>query len=404
MTIVSSVVGQTLLLISAAIVGLCFSRLSRLQPELSCLLAGFGLSLLIPYWGIDSGVRADNLQALIFYVLLPVLIFESCWHMQPAQLKRWLKMIFCLAVPGVFVSCMVFATLSYVAIGHSEGFPLLAALMTGAILSATDPSAISNQLKALNAPTDLRLLLEGESLFNDATTIVLFSLLLGIATTGAGNSAIVLHFLSDFFGGFLLGAMIGLVAAIIVLILGQQACTKIVLLFTAFISYYLSEQILYASGVMSVMGAALISRYCLRDHQHFIEEIDSTWQWLGLLAGSILFVLMGLVITLDMFFDQWLAMLIAVAAALLARAATVYSSAQLSQRWQYHLANEWKPIMIWGGLRGAIAIALVLSLPTSLPYWWTLQSMVFAVVLFNLVIQGTSLSWVASALTQRTSD
>lgn len=400
MTIISSVVGQALLLVSTVIIGLCLSRLSRLQPELGCLLAGLGLSLLIPYWGIDSGVRADNLQPLIFYLLLPVLIFESCWHMQPAQLKRWLKTILCLAVPGVFIGCSLFAGVSYIAIGHSEGFPLIAALMAGAILSATDPSVIINQLKVLKTPADLRLLLEGESLFNDATSVALFSLLLGLATTGMSDSTIALTFLSSFFGGLLLGGVIGLVAAIVVLILGDHACTKIVLLFTAFISYYLSDQILPASGVMSVMGAALISRYCLRDHQHFIDDIDSTWQWLGLLTSSILFVLLGLVITLDMFVDQWLAMLIAIAAALLARTATVYGSARLSQAWQHSIVSEWRPIMIWGGLRGAIAIALVLSLPTSLPYWWTLQSMVFAVVLFNLVVQGTSLVWMKAVPTK----
>ena len=93
-------------------------------------------------------------------------------------------------------------------------------------------------------------------------------------------------------------------------------------------------------------------------------------------------------------------MLIAIAAALLARTATVYGSARLSQAWQHSIVSEWRPIMIWGGLRGAIAIALVLSLPTSLPYWWTLQSMVFAVVLFNLVVQGTSLVWMKAVPTK----
>ena len=294
----------------------------------------------------------------------------------------------------MFLSCLVLALLVYIAIGHSEGFPWIAALITGAILAATDPSAIISQLKNLNAPKDLQLLLEGESLFNDATTIVLFSLLLGLATTGMTEGSVIASFLGDFFGGFFLGAVMGLIAAIVVLILRQQASTHIVLLFTAFISYFLSEQILHASGVMSVMGAALISRYCLRDHQDFVEGIEANWEWLGLLASSVLFTLMGLVITPDMFFDQWLAMLIAIAGALIARAVSIYSCAKLSSRWGYHIPNEWRPTMIWGGLRGAIAIALVLSLPASLPYWWTIQSMVFAVVLFNLIIQGSSLKLV----------
>lgn len=395
---VDSIVGQALLLISAVIVGFTISRFSRLQPALSCLLVGLGLNLLMPYWGLDSGMHSDNLQTLIFYLLLPVLIFESCWRIQTAQLKHWFKTILCLAVLGVLTSCVLFVPLWFTVINESDGPSWLAALMVAIILSATDPRAIIKQLKTRNSPRELRFLLEGESLLNNAICLALFSLLLALSSASINDSASVGYFFSNFFGSLFVGAVLGLVAAIVVLLLGQQASTRIVLLFTAFLSYYLSAHILHASGVMSVLGAAITTRYCLRDHQHFVDGIESTWQWLGLLARNVLFVLAGLVITQLMFVEHWPAMLIAVISALIARAATVYSGARISKNWPQPLTKQWCSTMVFGGLRGAIAIALVLALPSNLPYWSTVQAMVFAVVLFNIIIHAVSLSWLPPAV------
>jgi CPA1 family monovalent cation:H+ antiporter len=102
---------------------------------------------------------------------------------------------------------------------------------------------------------------------------------------------------------------------------------------------------------------------------------------------------MGLVITMDMFVERWLAMLIAIIASLLARALAVGSCALITKPLTNNISMGWQILLTWGGLRGAIAIALVLSLPVELPYWWTIQSMVFGVVLFSLLVQGTTNSY-----------
>lgn len=108
------------------------------------------------------------------------------------------------------------------------------------------------------------------------------------------------------------------------------------------------------------------------------------------LFNALIFVLMGLVITFEMFSAQWLAIAIAIPASLIGRALAVFSCGAMTRPLARPIPMGWQYILVWGGLRGAIAVVLVLSLPTSLPYWWTIQSMVFGVVLFSLLVQGTT--------------
>ncbi|MCZ6829639.1 MAG: cation:proton antiporter, partial [Gammaproteobacteria bacterium] len=198
-------------------------------------------------------------------------------------------------------------------------------------------------------------------------------------------------FATVFFGGMLTGLLIGLISTAVVLIIGKPASTAFVLVFTAFGSFYIAEHLLHVSGIMAVMGSALIIRFFLAEVEATIAEgVGFTWDWLGLFLNSVLFVIMGLVITVDMFQERWLAMLIAIAAALVARGIAVGVCGLLTRPLANTIPVAWQILLTWGGLRGAIAIALVLSLPVELPYWWTVQSMVFGVVLFSLLVQGTT--------------
>lgn len=389
---VSEIVGYSILLASMVIAGLLLHRIIKLDLTLSCLATGLIAGFFIPTLELDTGIRATNLQALLFYVILPVLIFEAAWQLKPQLLKRWLFPILLLAIPGVLISCVITALIVYVGIGNPEHFPWIAAILTGAILAATDPISVVAQLKSAKAPNDLTTLFEGESLFNDAAVVVLFTLVLMYANNGMPSHSNPLSFFAIvFFGGLMLGALSGLITAILVLLLGSIASTHIVLIFSAFTSFYIAEDVFHVSGIMSVFACAFVSRIALKEKDaDFLKAAPQTWEWLGLFFNGLVFCLMGLVIVLDMFSDQWLAMLIAIAAALIARFISVYICAWLSQPLSHAIAPSWRPLLVWGGLRGAIAIVLVLSLPSELPYWWTIQSMVFGVVLFNLLIQGSS--------------
>jgi len=389
----STLIGQILFLSSFCILGLVISRVLKIDLTLASLASGIVASVLVPVLGVDTGIRAANIHDLVFYIILPVLIFDASWHIKPALLRRWLIPVFLLATVGVLIACGIVALGTYFGIGHSAGFPWIAALLTGAILAATDPVAVVATLKRLNAPEDLTTLVEGESLFNDATAVVLFSVLLSFATTDMGSqgSSLLWLFATVFFGGILVGTVAALLAAIIALLLGNRTSANIVLILLAFSSFYIAENLFHVSGIMSVMSAAIVSKVLLQEHEDLVlKDIKPTWSWLGMYFNSLVFVIMGLVIVFDMFTDHWFSMMIAVIVTLFARAVVVFTIGATT-RWSVRpIPFGWQVVMYWGGLKGAIAIVLALSLPLSLPYWWTIQSMVFGVVLFSLLVQGTT--------------
>lgn len=390
---VAIVTGQILSLALIALVALILSRVSRLELTLACVLCGFLAGQMIGVLGFDTGIRASNLEQIVFYVILPVLIFEASWHMNPTILKRWLVPVLILATLGVIISCVVTAALVYLGVGHTTGFPWIAALLTGAILAATDPISVITQLNAQKAPEDLKTLFEGESLFNDATAVVLFTLFLSVATTGmdVGAGTFAMEFGLVFIGGVLTGVVVGLLGAVAVLILGRPSATPFILLISAFGSFYLADHVLHVSGIMAVMLSALVLRGSLHEVEDTVASgMGFTWEWLGQAFTSVLFVMMGLVITIGMFEEMWLAMIIAIIAALIARVCAVGISGVLCRPLGYKISCGWQILLVWGGLRGAIAVALVLALPVELPYWYAVQSMVFGVVLFSLLVQGTT--------------
>ena len=390
---VPELVGQILFLSASVVLGLLISRLIRLDVTLSCLAAGVLAGLSLPWLGLDTGIRASNIQDLVFYVILPVLIFEAAWHLKPETLKRWLTPILLLSTVGMLVSTGVVATILYYAIGSPQGFPWVAALLAGAILAATDPIAVVTSLKRLRAPDDLCTLVEGESLFNDASALVLFAAILGFAVSSEAqlDQNYLGLFAVTFFGGLALGAVLGLAAATLVLLLANSASSNIILIFTAFSSFYVAEHFFHVSGIMSLVSAAMVARTLLKEHeQQFLGGVAVTWEWLGAFFNALIFVLMGLVITFEMFVEQWLAIAIAIPAALAGRALAVFGCGAMTRPLARPVPMGWQYILVWGGLRGAIAVVLVLSLPLSLPYWWTIQSMVFGVVLFSLLVQGTT--------------
>ena len=385
-------IGQMLVLSGLTIVGLLVNRILKLELTLSCALVGLITGLSLGIINFDTGIRAHNLQDIVFFIILPVLIFEAAWHLKLSLLKRWIIPILVLAIVGVLISCVVTATLIYIGIGHSVGFPWIAALLTGAILAATDPVAVISQLHANNASDELTTLFEGESLFNDATGIVLFTIVIGFATqTWPEEANFVGYFASVFFGGIVVGLLMGLFAALVCVFIANSTASKFILVFTAFASFYFAEHIFHVSGILAVTMAALTTRFTLDKAESILSEgVTETWAWLGLFFNSLLFVLMGLVVTLNMFTERWFAILIAIAASLIARVVAVTFCSLVTKSLTNNISTGWQVLLIWGGLRGAIAIALVLSLPTSLPYWWTIQSAVFGVVVFSMLVQGTT--------------
>lgn len=391
---IHTIVSITLLLIGVGVFAIVLARFVRIPYTLLLVVLGFVLSLFTVEFGIDTGVRASNFQDLMLFILLPVLIFEAAFSLNSKLLFKYLPNVLTLATIGLLISTIFIAVFLYFGIGH-PGFPFIAALLTGVVISATDPVAVVGQLKALKAPADLNVLIEGESLFNDATAIVLFGIIMSIALGESEPDLMsaIITFSKVFFGGIIVGSLLGYTAALLVKLIDISVPHLVIItLFLAYGTFYVAEHLLQVSGIVAVMFAALLFKKSahnqLKDAQTGLHNV---WESFGFIANIFVFVLLGLVVSLNMFTEMWLAIILAIVAAFIARVAAVYVSVWLNRVTLGEPINpKYPPIMIWGGLRGAVTIALVLSLPTELPYWWTIQSIGFGIVLFTLIVQATT--------------
>ena len=411
------------LILGLSLIAQAVAKLLPLPLTSILVLLGFITSELVVYAGIDTGIRADNFQSIIFYVFIPVLVFESAYNIDKQQLKDNLLVILFLAVIAMLFTCLIAAALLFYGIAHETGFPWLAALITGAILAATDPVAVVDKLRGMKAPKRISVLLEGESLFNDASAIVLFGLFLSMATaTGSVVSINSIHSMLDvagsfvliFFGGAFTGLFTGLLFGFLQMRVKQPVLTGVMSLIVAYGSYILAEYFM-VSGIMSTLLAALSfsmlseskeklpnwkNNHALKtDTQVAITGNRYLWSMLSHVANVSVFLIVGAVITLEMFEQRWLAMLIAIGALLVARAISIYGVLlffAFFKKLKVPFLSQ--TVLVWGGLRGAVTLALALSLPTSLDYWWTIQSIAFGVVMFSLFVQAPTMSLMARKL------
>jgi CPA1 family monovalent cation:H+ antiporter len=389
-----------LILIGLLLLAIAIQPLARrihLPFTATLVIAGFAASELLVSSGFDTGIRAAGFHDLIFFVFLPILIFESAYNINARILCQNLLPILILAIPLMLLSTLITAVLVYYGIGHASGFPWIAALITGALLSATDPVAVVAMFKQMGVPPRLAILVEGESLFNDATAIVIFGVFIAIATGSDGPMTFTdaaLHFARVFFGGMLVGGVTGLLFTGIVRLLQDTVTRSLATVLSANVSFVLAESFLHVSGVMSVLVTGLILGHMIHHVKAdtsvgFIKEL---WEFNAFVANALVFLLMGVVTTTGMFEERWLAMLIGIAAVLVARAIGIFAFVPLLNKATpiEPISRAYQAVMMWGGLRGAVTLALALSLPVTLDYWWTIQSIAFGVVIFTLFAQATS--------------
>jgi CPA1 family monovalent cation:H+ antiporter len=360
------------------------------------ILTGFIGSELIVGAGMDTGIRYDIFHDLILYVFLPLLVFEAAFKIDASSLSKHLFIIMFFALPVMLLSTFVAAVMVYYGIGHPTGFPWIAALLTGALLAATDPVAVIALMRKIGVPERTCMLIDGEALFNDATAIVTFSIFLYIAQHPLEEiqvSDAIARFLVVFFGGAVIGLFIGLGFLFLSRLLKDYIQQAVVTLIAAYSSYLISEHWLHVSGVMSVLVTGLVlGRVIHHDFQYHEKSsfVDDFWTFNVYVAESLMFLLMGVTITVGMFTDNWLAMLIGIAAITISRAIGVFGGAPVVNKLPtvQTISMQEQRIMFLGGLRGAVTLALALALPTQLDYWWTVQSIAFGVVLFTVFIQA----------------
>jgi CPA1 family monovalent cation:H+ antiporter len=343
------------------------------------------------------------LPEIILGLLVPPLVFEAAFHMKIEDLQRdfWLIMLF--AVPGVVITTLlVGAMVSWgsVIIPSIAVIQLRVAMVFGALVSATDPVAVVALFRRLGAPRRLQVLLEGESLFNDGTAIVMFYLMLAFAgVTGIhsyeGGPINLFTGIANFIrvagGGVIIGIVLGLIVSNLLSRIDDPLVETTLTTVLAFGSYLVAEQ-LHFSGVLAVVAAGIVNGNIGPKGMSPTTRlvVFNFWETLAFLANSVIFLLIGMTIDLQLLFSNWQAIAIAILAVLAARAVSIYGFSFFSGS----LPRKWKHIMYWGGLRGAITLALALSIPSANPVGeqrFLLQSMAFGVVLFTLLVQGFSM-------------
>ncbi|MFN2337389.1 MAG: cation:proton antiporter [Gammaproteobacteria bacterium] len=371
------------------------SRWLRMPYSSTLVMVGFAASELAVGLGVDTGIRAGSFHDLIFFVFLPILVFEAAFCIDIRLLRQNLLPVLFLATVIMLVSALLTGVGVYYGIAHPTGFPWIAALITGALLAATDPAAVVDQLKSLGASQRLSTLIEGESLFNDATAIVLFSLFVAAAlepSAPTGVPDMAWQFLQVFLGGAGVGLAAGVLAVWLMRVIGHADTRIVITILAAYGAFFMAESLLHVSGIMATLICGLVlsrQRGQLVEGPSQQQLLVGLWQVAAHLANAFVFLLMGVTVTLAMFQERWLAMLIAIVAVLVARLISVYAGLWLLRPLlKPPIDKAWPPVIVWTGLRGSVALALALSLPVELEYWWTIQSIAFGVVLFSVFVQA----------------
>ncbi|MEM7082898.1 MAG: cation:proton antiporter [Pseudomonadota bacterium] len=404
MSIIQLVTTVTVLL-ALALLAMPLSKWLRLPLGGVLVVLGFAASELVVALGYDTGLSWRSFRDLVLYVLLPLLVFFAALRVDTTSLKRYLGPTLALALPLLLVATALCTALIYYLVAHPTGFPWIAAGIAAALFVATDSLVISEIFERRNVPPPVNTLLEGEGAFGDAIAVALYVSLTGFALAMEGDATALLGTTALLFlWAIAAGAVVGVGVAWILLRLGWRQLNELtqglVTLVAVYGIYLTTELLLEASGVVALMAAGLLlgREYRGRDADQSARFTYVFWKFLGRASYMLLFILVGVTITVDMFTERWLVMIIAVGALLLARLPVVVLSLPLQNRLlgAERLNGVQGVLLYFGGVRGAVTLALALSLPTDLPYWWTIQSMAYGVVLFSLFVQAPLVEWIVN--------
>lgn len=363
-----------------------FFAARRLKVPYTVLLTLVGL-LLVPItsipWLHDSIGFLGNMvltPELLFFIFLPVLIFESGFNMKIRNMLDNVWSIGLLSVVGLLVSTLVIAgllTLTLPLIGFD--IPFILALLFGAVISATDPAAALTLFKEAKAPKRLSMIFEGESLFNDGTAVALFLVVLAVATDGFHGGSTIFHGVLDFGIMVLAGIAFGLVMAALfsraIRFTRQNEFATVTLITISAHLVFILTELINESGVMhisSIIATAVSSLFLGNYSRHIMtpktnEYLHSLIEHMSFVANSLVFLLAGLLFAnsgVD-FGQLWLPILVTVAVVMIARVIAIYSiTLPLNlTKLEAHIPASWQALLAWGSLRGALAIIFVLMIP-----------------------------------------
>ncbi|MBX3593583.1 cation:proton antiporter [Sphingomonas sp.] len=379
-----------LLLFVASLVAIATHRL-KLPYSVGLVTAGIALALL------PLGLPLTLSTELIMIVFLPPLVFEAAIQIPWKPFRRELPLLFVLVTLGVVLAAGVVAA----GMHWFAGWSWLGAAFFGVLIAATDPVSVIAAFRAMKVEHRLHLLVESESLLNDGVAAVGFAVLVAIAAgQGAGPAAISLKLLTTVVGGIAAGAA---VAVPLVLIAGRTTDRLIEVTLTTLIAYgsFLLAEHFHFSGVLATLTAGLIV-----GNYGFLGSISDEgrpavlnhWEYVAFLINSFIFLLIGgreaQMPILAVIEAAGLAALLSLAG----RAVAIYPVMAAFAKTRLRVPWRYKHVLFWGGLRGALALALALALPANIAERDSIITVAFAVVAFSIYVQGLTMPWLIRRL------
>jgi monovalent cation:H+ antiporter, CPA1 family len=392
MTANSSVEFLIWLLIAASVIAVIAKRIG-IPYTVALVLGGLLLSVVhLPVLApLRQGNRPDWLTPdVILTLFLPALLFEGSLKIELQHIRTDLVPLLLLANLGVLIATLVTGLVIYYAVGMS----LIVALLFGSMVSATDPISVLSIFKEVAVDERLSVLVEGESLLNDGTAVALFQILLASAI--GGGVGLVLgagQFLLSVVGGALLGLSLGYFVSKLTKRIDDA---QIEITFTTILAYgtFLLARHLHLSGVIATVAAGLvIGNFAAKTGMsaRTLTALRSFWEYASFIINSLVFLLIGLEVRLGGVLRAWKPILIAVAAIFLGRILSVYTLVPFSNLFSKRIPFVWQHVLVWGGLRGALSLALALSLDSRFPYRDQILNLTFGVVVLSILVQGLSI-------------
>ncbi len=373
---------ETIMLILAvgSAVAIAAKRVS-VPYNVALVLVGLVLALIrvLPSAQLDAEI--------VLVGVLPVLVFEGGLSANLDHLRESRNAILALAIPGVAISLLGTAGVAMFAIG----FPLTTALVLGALLAITDTVSVLLAFRAVRVPRRLAAIMEGESLFNDGTALVLVAVTAAVAAGASADPfSIGRSFIVAMVGGVLFGAVFGALGAAVLRATPDHLTAVLVTIVVVFGASLLSEQV-HASPVIAVVIVGLIlgraARRVLPPSR--ILALQGFWETIGFALNVLVFLLVGMQLDASVLVAEAPAIALAVLGLHAGRALAVYGSfAALRIFAREHVPVRWQHVMVLGNIKGVLSMAAVLALPESVPFKGRLVAIVFGVTFITLISQA----------------
>ena len=399
-----------LLVTLAAVFSFVNHRFIRLPTTIGLMLIALVLSVLLVFAGklglAEFHEQAQNILSQIdfnttlMHGMLSFLLFAGALHVNLNELAEQKWIIASPATAGMLISTFLVGTLSWYLLNWLDiSLPFIYCLLFGALISPTDPIAVMGILKTAGAPKTLEIKIAGESLFNDGVAVVVFIVLLSIATSSGVNNEsavsitkVAILFAEEAIGGIIYGFVIGFVTYLMLKSVNNYQ-VEILLTLALVMGGYALATALHVSGPLAMVVAGLMignhgRQFAMSDITR--EHLDTFWQLIDEILNAVLFVLLGLEVLVLTFTQNFLmASLILIPLVLLARFISVgipVSLLRLKREFSPHVIK----ILTWGGLRGGISIALALSLPQGTERELIL-TLTYVIVIFSIAGQGLTI-------------